>query len=54
MPSLVVSYSHQDDDVDRTIAAVDGALEVYARALEDGVEGLLVGPPTRHVFDRRW
>jgi glutamate-1-semialdehyde 2,1-aminomutase len=54
MPSLVVSYSHRDEDVDRTIAAVDGALEVYARALEDGVEKYLVGPPTRHVFDRRW
>lgn len=54
MPSLVVSYSHRDEDVDRTIAAVDGALEVYARALEDGVDKYLVGPPTRHVFDRRW
>lgn len=54
MPSLVVSYSHRDEDVDRTIAAVDGALEVYGRALEDGIEKYLVGPPTRHVFDRRW
>jgi glutamate-1-semialdehyde 2,1-aminomutase len=54
MPSLVVSYSHDDGDVDRTIAAVDGALEIYARALEDGVERHLVGSPTRHVFDRRW
>jgi glutamate-1-semialdehyde 2,1-aminomutase len=54
MPSLIVSYSHQDADVDRTIEAVDGALEIYARALQDGVERHLVGPPTRHVFDRRW
>jgi glutamate-1-semialdehyde 2,1-aminomutase len=54
MPSLVVSYSHTDADVDRTVEAVDGALEVYARALEDGVERHLVGPPTRHVFDRRF
>ena len=54
MPSLVVSYSHTDDDIARTVAAVDGALEVYARALEDGVDRHLVGPPTRHVFDRRW
>lgn len=54
MPSLVVSYSHRDEDIDRTIAAVDGALEVYARALQDGAERHLVGPPTRHVFDRRW
>jgi glutamate-1-semialdehyde 2,1-aminomutase len=54
MPSLVVSYAHRDEDVGRTIEAVDGALEVYERALEDGVERHLVGPPSRHVFDRRW
>jgi glutamate-1-semialdehyde 2,1-aminomutase len=54
MPSLVVSYSHGDEDVERTIEAVDGALETYARALADGVERHLVGPPTRHVFDRRF
>jgi glutamate-1-semialdehyde 2,1-aminomutase len=52
MPSLVVSYSHQDEDIDRTIEAVDGALEVYARALEDGVDRYLVGSPSRTVFDR--
>jgi glutamate-1-semialdehyde 2,1-aminomutase len=54
MPSLVVSYSHGDEDVERTIEAVDGALETYSRALADGVERHLVGPPTRHVFDRRF
>jgi glutamate-1-semialdehyde 2,1-aminomutase len=52
MPSLVVSYSHQDEDIDRTIDAIDGALEVYARALQDGVERYLVGAPSRTVFDR--
>jgi glutamate-1-semialdehyde 2,1-aminomutase len=54
MPSLVVSYSHSNADVERTVEAVDGALEIYGRALEDGVERHLVGPPTRYVFDRRW
>ncbi len=52
-PSFVVSYSHGDADVDRTIEAVDGALAVYARALEDGVERHLVGAPSRMVFERR-
>jgi glutamate-1-semialdehyde 2,1-aminomutase len=52
MPSLVVSYSHQDEDVEKTLSAIDGALGVYARAMEQGVEGLLVGPPSRTVFDR--
>lgn len=49
-PSFVVSYSHTDDDIDRTIEAVDGAAEIYARALEDGVEAHLVGRPVKPVF----
>lgn len=52
-PSFVVSYSHDDRDIDRTIEAVDGALQVYARALEEGVERYLVGPASRPVFERR-
>jgi glutamate-1-semialdehyde 2,1-aminomutase len=53
MPSLVVSYSHTDEDIDRTIEAIDGALSVYARALGDGVSQYLAGRPSRTVFDRR-
>jgi glutamate-1-semialdehyde 2,1-aminomutase len=49
-PSLVVSFSHSADDVDRTIAAVDSALEVYCRALEDGVDKHLVGRPVKPVL----
>jgi glutamate-1-semialdehyde 2,1-aminomutase len=52
-PSFVVSYAHHDEDIDRTIDAVDGALGVYARALSDGVDKYLVGPPSRTVFDRK-
>ena len=49
-PSLVVSYSHTDDDVARTADALDGALRVYARALEDGYARHLVGRPSRIVY----
>jgi glutamate-1-semialdehyde 2,1-aminomutase len=52
-PSFVVSYSHQDADIDQTIDAIDGALQVYARALEDGAERFLAGRPSRTVMDRR-
>ena len=52
-PSLVVSYAHDDDAVDRTVEAFDGAMPVYRRALEDGVDGLLAGPPTAPVYRRR-
>lgn len=49
-PSFVVSYSHTDADIDRTIDAVADALKVYRAALTDGVEQYLVGGPTQFVF----
>lgn len=52
MPSLIISYSHSDQDVDRTIEAVDDALYVYAHALDEGVEKYLVGRPVAPVFRR--
>jgi glutamate-1-semialdehyde 2,1-aminomutase len=54
MPSLVVSYSHSDEDVERTLEAIDGALGVYANALTDGCGPFLVGEPSRPVFERKW
>ena len=48
-PSFVVSFSHSNEDIDRTIDAVDQALGVYAKALEDGVEKHLAGRPVKPV-----
>lgn len=53
MPSLIVSYSHSDEDIDRTVEAIGGALEVYRQALEHGVERFLVGRPVKPVFRAR-
>lgn len=50
MPSLVVSYAHKDEDIDRTIDAIDAALSVYRRALSDGAEKYLVGRPSQVVY----
>jgi len=52
-PSFVVSYSHQDSDIDRTVEAVKGALEVYAKALSDGVDRYLQGRSVKPVDRRR-
>ncbi|PSJ58557.1 glutamate-1-semialdehyde 2,1-aminomutase [Pseudaminobacter soli (ex Li et al. 2025)] len=52
MPSLVVSYTHDDAAIAATIEAIDGALAVYARALDDGVERHLVGRPSQVVYRR--
>jgi len=51
-PSFVVSFSHSDDDIDRTAEAVDQALELYRRALEGGVEKYVLGRPVKPVNRR--
>ena len=49
-PSLVTSYSHGPDEIAETIEAADGALAVYAQALEAGVERYLFGRPSESVY----
>jgi glutamate-1-semialdehyde 2,1-aminomutase len=49
-PSFVVSYSHTDADIDRTAEAVHGALRVYRKAIEEGVEQYLEGRPVKPVY----
>lgn len=50
MPSLVVSYAHTDAQIDRTLEAIDSALQIYARALEEGYKTYLVGRPSQIVY----
>lgn len=50
--SMVVSYSHSAADIDQTLAAIDGALGVYARAIQDGPGRYLVGPPPVPIYRR--
>ncbi len=52
MPSLVVSYSHTPEDIDRTIDAVQGTLKVYRQAMDEGAERYLVGRPSKLVYRR--
>ena len=49
-PSFVVSFSHSDADIDRTAEAVHGALIVYRKALDEGVEKYLEGRPVKPVY----
>ncbi len=51
-PSFVVSYAHDEEAVQQTVAAVADALAVYRRALDDGVERYLVGPSVKPVYRR--
>jgi glutamate-1-semialdehyde 2,1-aminomutase len=52
MPSLVVSFSHSDRDIDRTVDGIGEAFVVYRKALEDGVDKYLVGRPVKQVYRR--
>ena len=51
-PSFVVTYSHTEDDIDRTIEAVAESLTVYARSLEDGPGRYLEARPVKPVYRR--
>lgn len=50
MPWLAFSQSHGDAEIDFTLDALDGALGVYARALDGSVERFLEGPAVKPVF----
>lgn len=49
-PNLIVSYSHTDRDIDRTIDIIDQSLGVYRKAIDEGVEKYLKGRPVKPVF----
>lgn len=51
-PSFVVSYSHSEADIDRTLQAVGEALKVYRKAFEEGVDQYLEGRAVKPVFRR--
>lgn len=53
MPWIAVSASHGDAEFVATMEALDHALPVYRKALDEGVERHLVGPAIRPVFRSR-
>lgn len=51
-PSFVVSRAHGEEEIDRTVVAVEESLRVYAQALQDGVDRHLASPPVKSVYRR--
>jgi glutamate-1-semialdehyde 2,1-aminomutase len=48
---FVLTPSHGQTEIDQTVAAFDGACEIFKAALEVGTtDGVLVGPPIKPVF----
>ena len=50
MPWIALSYRHGDVELERTEHALDSAFKIYRRALHEGVESFLEGPPIKPVF----
>lgn len=50
IPWISVSQAHGDAELDMTLSACNHALDVYARALEDGVSAHLEGEAVKPVF----
>jgi glutamate-1-semialdehyde 2,1-aminomutase len=51
-PSFVVSFSHTDQEIERTAEAVFEAHGIYRKALDEGIEKYLEGRPTKPVNRR--
>ncbi len=49
-PSFVVSYSHSDGDIDKTVEIVHESLRIYRKALDEGIKKYLTGRPVKPVF----
>lgn len=47
MPSLIVSFSHSDRDIDQTVGSIAESLHVYRKALDEGIEKYLIGRPVK-------
>jgi glutamate-1-semialdehyde 2,1-aminomutase len=52
MPSTIVSYSHEDKDIEETVDKVYDALIVYKKALNEGIDKYLIGKSIKPVFRR--
>ena len=49
-PSLIISYSHDDEALARTAEAFHGALGVYRKAIDEGIDGYLESRPVQPVW----
>lgn len=50
MPWIALAYRHSEPELAATERALHSAFETYSRAITEGVEKYLVGPPIKPVF----
>jgi glutamate-1-semialdehyde 2,1-aminomutase len=49
-PSLIVSYSHGDAEIDQIAEIIHDALYIYRKALDEGIDKYLEGRPVQPVW----
>lgn len=52
IPYIAISLAHSERDIDATVEAVRESLNIYRRALDEGVQAHLRGPAVKPVFRR--
>lgn len=50
IPWVALSYAHGEEELKLTLQATEKALQIYKKALEEGIEKYLVGKPIKPVF----
>ena len=50
MPWISIAFRHTDEILNKTLVAVDKSLEIYKKALTNGIHNYLIGPPVKPVF----
>lgn len=52
IPWISIAYRHQTKEFDITMEAIENSLNIYKKALKNGVKRYLKGPPVKPVFRR--
>jgi len=52
-PTFYTSYSHTEQDIEKTLSVLAGAFTVYRNALDSGVEQFLKGPASQSAYRKR-
>ena len=50
MPYIAISLAHQEEELKKTLTAVENSLEVYKLAIENGIDKFLQSPVIKPVF----
>jgi len=52
-PTFYTSYSHTHTDIEHTLSAICSACKIYRKALDEGVDRYLRGPPSQSAYRKR-